>query len=111
MVDNVLANQVSEETEELTDTSDAQQINKKKKKEARTRADRLHFIEAAMKHPQGRSWFYDTLVACKVVGTPFRSDPYETAFNCGMQNIGLRILSDIQTAAPDEYITMIRENQ
>ena len=97
--------------EEQFDTSDPQQVNKAKKRAARTRADRLEFVNAAMQHEQGRAWFYDILVFCKVFQGPFCDDPYRTAFLCGEQNIGIRILDDIQTAAPDKYLQMIAENK
>lgn len=111
MVDLVKQIEAEELQDEDYDTSDPQQVNNKRKKYARTRADRLHFVEAAMTTEQGRAWFYDIMVRCRVVGTPFVEDPYKTAFNCGMQNIGLQILDDIQKAAPEGYNKMIQENK
>lgn len=111
MVDPVKQAVAQEAAEETIDTSDPIQVNTQRKKYARTRADRLKFVAAAMEHEQGRAWFYDILVRCRVVGTPFSEDPYKTAFNCGMQNIGLQVLDDIQTASPDGYNKMIQENK
>lgn len=103
---------VQEEDTESYDTSDKEAVNKAKKKASRTKADRLKFIRAAMSHPEGRGWFYDVLVFTHVIRTPFvEGDPYATAFRCGEQNIGLRILGDIQEAAPEFYLNMINENQ
>ena len=113
MVDPVRVNQAEEEADEGSgDTSDPTEVNKRRKKSARTRADRLEFVQAAMTTPQGRAWFYDTLLFCKIFASPFVSgDSHDTAFNCGMQNIGLRILDDLQTAAPTDYLTMVHENK
>lgn len=112
MVDSVKTAQAEDELEQSYDTSDPKQVNDSRKKSARTRADRLEFVKAAMGTPQGRSWYYDILVFCKVFNSPYISgDPYSTTFNCGQQNIGLRVLDDIQTAAPEQYINMIRENK
>jgi hypothetical protein len=111
MANPILEAQLIEEKEETYDTSDREQINKSKKRSARKRADRLKFIEAAMTLEEGRAWFYDILVFCKVFQGPFCDDPYRTAFLCGEQNIGIRILDDIQTAAPDKYLQMIAENK
>ena len=111
MADPVLENQFSEQVEEAYDTSDKEQVNKARKKYARKRADRLKFIQAAMQHPEGRGWFYDILTFCKVFQTPFKDDPHRTAFSCGEQNVGLRIMEDIQIAAPKEYLNMITENK
>lgn len=97
--------------EEPYDTSDPQQVNTARKKSARTRADRMEFVAAAMTTPQGRAWFYDIIEFCHCFKTSFSGDPYVTAFNSGEQNIGLRILDDIQMAAPEFYLTMITENK
>lgn len=93
------------------DTSDPQEVNKAKKRSARTKADRLKFIEAAMSHAEGRAWFNDILTFCHIFSTSFMDDPYRTAFKCGEHNVGIRMLSDIQEAAADNYLVMIRENK
>lgn len=111
MVDAVKINEANEAAEEDYNTSEPEQVNKARKKYARTRAERLEFVQAAMTTSQGRGWFYDLLVRCKVFATPFTADPYETAFKCGTQNIGLQVLDDIQTAAPRDYTIMIQENK
>lgn len=111
MVDPVRVNQAEEEAETTYDTSDPQQVNEKRKKGARTRADRLEFVKAAMQHPQGRAWFYDKMIECHILNRSFDPDPYMHAFKAGEVNIGMRILDDVQTAAPDKYILMIQENK
>lgn len=109
-MDQVRVNEAEEVLEQPYDTSDPEQVNKARKKGARTRATRLEFVAAAMTTYQGRAWFYDILNRCYVTRTPFISgDMYTTAFRCGEHNIGLQLLSDIQDAAPDLYITMIKE--
>lgn len=107
-VDELLAEEALEET---PNTADPQEVNKQRKKYARKRSDRLRFIEAAMSHEEGRAWFYDTLVFCQIFQNPYDTDPYKTAFLCGQRNVGLRILADIQDAAPDEYLKMIKESK
>lgn len=99
--------------EDSYDTGDAVQVNTVKKKAARTRADRMEFVAAAMNTEQGRSWFYDLLLKCNVFKNPYNSsdNPQDTAFRCGELNIGIRILDDIQTAAPEHYLSMIVENK
>lgn len=112
MSDPVYTNQAEEEQVETFDTSDKEQVNKARKKSARTRADRLEFVKASMSFEQGRAWFYDQLVRTHVFQTPFiAGDPHNTSFRCGEHNVGLMILDDIQTAAPTDYIKMINENK
>lgn len=94
------------------DTSDKEQVNKVRKKAARTRADRLSFVEAAMTTEQGRAWFYDLLKFGHVFNVPYVSgDTHATSFKCGEMNVALRVLDDIQTIAPTQYLTMISENK
>lgn len=111
MSDPILENQAEEVLGESYDTSDKEQVNKARKKHARNRADRLRFIEAAMDQEEGRGWYFDILNFCKVFRTPFNDDPYRTAFSCGELNVGLRILEDIQIAAPKQYLQMLQENK
>ena len=93
------------------DTSDKEQVNKARKKSARTRADRLKFVEAAMTMEQGRAWFYDFLIRCHIFNTPFDEDPYRHAYRAGEANMGLQVLSDIQEVSAQNYVKMIAENK
>lgn len=97
--------------DESYDTSDQQAVNKAKKRAGRTKADRLKFISAAMSHPEGRAWFYDILLFCKVFQSAFDESPYRMYFLSGQKNIGLKLLDDIQTAAPEQYLLMIEEGK
>lgn len=109
MVDQI---QDISETDESYDTSDNKQVNIKRKKAARTRADRLKFIQAAMQHEQGRAWFCDIINRCRVFDNTFYGEEtHNTAFKLGEQNIGKMILSDVLEAAPEQYMTMMAENK
>ena len=110
-MDPILANQLLDEAEETPDTSDPKAVNTARKRAARKRSDRLKFIQAAMQHEEGRAWFYDILLFCRIFQSPYSSDPYQTYFQLGHQNIGLKILEDIQDAATKEYLSMISENK
>lgn len=111
MVDNIKEIQSEIEAEQPYNTADPEAVNKERKKYARTRADRLEFVKAAMGVQQGRSWFYDILNFCDIFNYKFDEDPYRNAFNCGVRNIGARILADVQEASPEKYLEMIRENK
>lgn len=112
MSDLVKEVQAEDELEQTYDTANPEQVNKARKKAARTRAYRLEFVKAAMELEQGRSWFYDLLRRCHIVSTPYISgDSHSTAFRCGEQNVGLQLLDDIQTIASDDYIKMMKENK
>lgn len=112
MADSIQQDQAANELDESYDTSDPKAVNTARKKSARTRADRLQFIQAAMLHEQGRAWYYDILKRCHIFNQPYViGDPHGTSFKCGELNIGIQILADIQDAAPDKYILMVTENK
>ena len=109
MSDPIKEVQTQDDQEENYNTSDPVQVNKARKKAARTRADRLEFVKASMSFEQGRAWFYDLLVRCHVFSTPFDEEPTRLAFRVGEANIGQMILDDIQTVSPDDYMKMVKE--
>jgi hypothetical protein len=110
MGDRIATIEATDNLEQSYDTSDPAAVNKQRKKDSRTRANRLKFVQAAMSHEEGRAWFHNLLTRCRVFNHPFVSgDPHATSFRCGELNIGNQILGDIQEAAPDKYIVMIEE--
>ena len=62
-----------------------------------------------MADPEGREWLWDVLTMCRLYVNAFSSDPTVMAFNCGMQNVGQRLLADIIEAAPELYLAMQQE--
>ena len=68
-----------------------------------------NFIIGAMSIPQGRSFFYHELAACHIFSDPFTGDALREAYSKGERNRGLRLYATILEAAPDQYITMIKE--
>ena len=111
MSDPVLEQEATDNLEETYNTSDPAAVNKARKKASRTRAERLHFVQAAMTTEQGRAWFYDLLLRAHIFNRAFDPDPYIHAYKAGEVNLGLQILNDIQEAAPNDYIKMVSENK
>lgn len=68
-------------------------------------------LRTAMRDTDFRGWIWTLLTHCHFASTPFSPDPYTTAYLCGEQNIGHRVLADIVHAAPDLYIKMLEERQ
>jgi|SRR5882672_7863016 len=67
-------------------------------------------IQNLMRTTAGRRWVHDKLAAWGIGQTPWVPDPYAASFNCGKQNAGLELWSDVMSAAPNEYIQMMKEN-
>lgn len=71
---------------------------------------RVEIVTQNMSTPAGRAWILDILEAAHIFASSFTTDALSTAFREGERNIGLRLLNDIMTSCPDQYITMMRES-
>ncbi len=93
------------------DANNLEQVNEARKKAGRKRKNLNEYLKQVMEHRQGREFIYGILSVCGVHSTPFvQGDPYATAFKCGEQNVGHRILADVVASSPDEYVVMCKEN-
>lgn len=96
--------------EQEYDSSDPEQVNKAHQKASTARRDELDFVKAIMDLPQGRKWMYNFLATCNSFGNPVvPGDTHLTYHNLGAQNLGKKLLQDIDEAAPAEYVLMMRE--
>lgn len=91
------------------DGGDPAQVKTKRQRAKRAEDRRLAALRGLMSIPEGRwlmRWHFEL---CHIHATSMRVDPYQTAFNEGMRNVGLAWLSDIIRVAPDEYLLMMKE--
>lgn len=89
---------------------DPKQVKRAKKQAEFDEAMKFDVIRSVMGTIPGRRWIYDMLERCYIYRTPFiLGQPDGTAFNCGEQNFGNKLLADVQNAAPDQYLAMIQE--
>lgn len=92
--------------------NDPKLIAKAKRDAERVEAERKIVVQSILKVPQGREWFYNFLSECGVFRTPFTpGDPHATAFNCGQQNVGLRLIATLVAASPGDYLLMLKEQE
>lgn len=79
-----------------------------------TREERLIYeagLRDALSTRQGRAYIWHLLGHTGLFSNPHRSNALDTAFACGAQNIGQIVLTEIDSVAPDAYITMMKESQ
>lgn len=89
---------------------DEKQVKKAKKKAEVDRALELNVIKEIMSTSPGRKWIYDWLERCHCYSTSFiQGSPDASAFREGERNIGLQLLVDVQNAASETYLTMLKE--
>ena len=66
-------------------------------------------LRNTMSTPHGRRLMWHILSTCGLYANCFDGSGARTAFNCGRQAVGQQLLAEILAAAPDEYMTMQRE--
>lgn len=91
------------------DASNHRAVNVANQQAARKRSNKEEVIRALMDQDKCREWLYDLLERCHIFSTPYRQNPYDTAFNAGEQNIGNIILADLSSIAPTKYVELCRE--
>ena len=67
-------------------------------------------ITNLMSTAPGREWVWNILTQCHCFSTTFSGEALSGAFAEGERNVGLRLLSDVLTACPDQYIQAQRES-
>jgi len=70
---------------------------------------RREVVTGIMSVAPGRKWMCDLLEHCHIFATSFSDVAARMAFMEGQREVGLLLLTDIMSACPDEYITMMGE--
>ena len=89
--------------------SDTRQIKAAQKRSKTEQAMDDGVLLMLMSTQNGRAWMLRLLTWCGISRTPFTGEDAPTNFNCGMQNVGLRLEADLLRACPDQFIFMMRE--
>jgi hypothetical protein len=72
-------------------------------------AQRHQVIFNLMSTSYGRQWVWDLLAAAHMFEANTISDPRLSGIFDGERNLGLRLLSDIMAACPDQFVQAMRE--
>ena len=70
---------------------------------------RKEIVNGIMSVEAGRRWMCDLLESCHIFATSFSDVGLRMAFMEGQREVGIRLLTDIMSACPDQYVTMMRE--
>lgn len=92
------------------DASDPVAVDNAGKEAARRDAEDRETFRVWMSHPKGRDLLYRMMEACDIFGSSYRVDPYETAYRCGLRDMGQTYLRHVQNH-PDLYMKMMNEQQ
>lgn len=100
-----------EQIEPPFDANDPEIVAKAEKKSARDKRKKLRVVASIMSSPEGRAWMYDLLgLQCHIFSeNPMRETPERNGRFEGERGIGLRVLAEIMTAAPEMFWKMRSE--
>jgi outer membrane protein TolC len=92
------------------DVSDPKQVERRRKDIRQAALERNETIKNVMQIQGFRKWMYEILLSARIGSNPFSSDALLMAHSCGEMNVGLQLRSAIESAAPELYLQMMREN-
>lgn len=72
-------------------------------------ASRQSVLVGLMSTIEGRAYVFADLEFCHVFVDPFTGDALAEAFQKGVRTVGLKLLADLMTYAPDQFILAMRE--
>lgn len=91
----------------MNNAADRKEIRKAEKASAIAARQDLEVATQIMSTTAGREWIMRRIALAFI--TPFTSDPHMTAFNCGIQNEAIKLMTEIMNACPDQYLLAMRE--
>lgn len=98
--------------DDIPSTDDPLAEENAKRAAGRQRKDDMDVLRMLMRKPTGRDWMYRFLEECHIYGNPALFDNVPgTFFNLGEQNVGKKLLVQLEAASLDLYMTMKREHE
>ena len=94
----------------VKNAADPEQVAAAKDKVESLNDRRLNDIREVLNTRRGRRFYWRYLEICGVFKTS-NADASQIFFNEGMRNIGLQLLADVNEAAPEAYLLMLRVSQ
>jgi len=94
----------------VRNAADPEQVEKAKEKVETRDEQKINDIREVLGTRRGRRYFWGLLEWCGIFKTS-NSDEHQIFFNEGMRNVGLKLLADVNEAAPEVYNLMLRESK
>ena len=90
--------------------ADSAQVKKASQKEKDRIRQEREDVASILGTQAGRRFFFRYLIICGVFKTSFTGNS-ETFFKEGQRNVGLMLLEDINSVAPESYAVMMKESR
>lgn len=109
MVDTIDEQLAADEQASPFDAYDPEAIAEAEKKIASIKAKKLRVIESIMSNEDGRAWMFDFLgVNCHIFAENRLEGERSARFE-GERGVGLRVLEEVMSAAPEMFWLMRKE--
>lgn len=93
----------------VQNAASASQTRDAKKREKRIGERELERLRAVLSTRDGRRWYWEKMAFCGIFLKHIPKDPYLTAYNEGLRNMGLQLLEELNELGPDVFTQMQRE--
>ena len=88
------------------------QVKKAKQKTESLNDQKLNDVREIMNSVRGRRFYWRLMAKCGIFHNNFHGEKtHDTAYDLGQRNIGLQLLADVNEAAPEAYLIMLRESK
>lgn len=94
----------------VKNAADPEQVQQAKEKAESLNDRRLNDVREVLNTVRGRRFYWTLLEFCGVFKTS-NADEFQIFFNEGMRNVGLKLLADVNEAAPEAYLKMLGESK
>ncbi len=99
-----------ESTGEHFDAGDRKKVNERNSKLGREREAEQNYLKIVLSTAEGRKWIYNLLETCALLeDTAVGNDPYLTFKKSGRQDVGRKLMIDIEVADSDKLSLMMKE--
>lgn len=95
----------------VKNAADEDQVKEAGIRVKRGRTQELQDVAYLLSDKRGRRFFWRYLSTCGVFKSSADNSGSWTYFNEGRRDVGLRLLSDMDEAAPDAYALMLKESK
>lgn len=94
------------------DATDPKAEESARREESRQRREDLDALRAMMLSKTGRACLYRQLLRCHIYASAFAPGQSDlTSFQLGEENVGKRLMLDLQSASLDLYLQMLKEQR
>lgn len=95
----------------VNNAANKSQVKDAAKTEKLKRDRELRDVHHVLSTREGRRFYWRYLCECRIFQSSFNNSGSVTYFNEGKRDVGLKLLSEMDEAAPESYLLMLKESK